>query len=203
MVPISACPSQGRAKIERPAPAGTIAPADQRQVVTGEGDVGTPARADARQLGLQGELLRAQLVGPDARRIDDVRGPQVEALAALQVVHMDAPGVAVDLQQARHVEPVGADGAEALGLAEDRQDKPRVVGLAVVEEVTAGRLPAGQRGQQLEDLLAADDPVARRAPGLLGLSSLRPRWRPAALLRASAGARGAQRRRSRSTDMTS
>ena len=68
------------------------------------------------------------------------------------------------LQQADGLEPVGEDGAEALGLGQHGQDQPGVVGLAVVEEVAAGRRAVGQRGQQLEDLRPGDHAVAGRAP---------------------------------------
>ncbi len=54
------------------------------------------------------------------------------------------------LEQAGHIEPVGADGAEALGLAEHGQHEPHVIGLAVVEQISARRLAAGERGKQLE-----------------------------------------------------
>ncbi len=75
------------------------------------------------------------------------------------------------------VHAIGADGAEALGLAEDRQDEPHVVGLAVIEQVPARRLARGERGQQLEHFLAGDRAVALGAPRLdcLGLRRRRRR----------------------------
>ena len=109
---------------------------------------------------------RAQLVGPHAGRVDDVRGAHVEALAALDVERAHAVRASVALEQSGDVDAVGADRAEALGLAEHRQHEPHVVGLAVVEQVAAGRLARGERRQQLEHLLAGDHAVALGAPGL-------------------------------------
>jgi hypothetical protein len=65
---------------------------------------------------------------------------------------------------AHRVQPVRDHGAEALRPAEDGQHEPDVVGLAVVEQVAAAGGPAGQGGQQLDDLLPGDHPVARRTP---------------------------------------
>ena len=123
-----------------------------------------PARAYARQLGLAVELLRAQLIRPHAGGVDDVRGAHVQALAALGIEHAHTGRAAVLHEQARDIHAVGAHRAEALGLAEHGQDEAHIVGLAVVEEVAAGGLACGQRGQQLRDLLAGDHAVARRAP---------------------------------------
>ena len=140
--------------------------ADERQIVVVDRDVRAAARTDARQLGLAVELLGPQLVRPDAGRVDDVRCTHVEGVAALDVEHRDPAGAAVALEQPRDLEAVRADGPEALGLAEHREDEAHVVGLAVVEQVPARRLARGERGQQLDDLLAGDHAMARRAPGL-------------------------------------
>ncbi len=159
--------SEPRQREDRAAAAGRHdRAADQRQVLVPERDVRAAAGPDARQLGLVVELLRAQLVGPHAGGVDHVGGAHVEALAALAVESLHAMCATVALQQAGHVQAVGADRAEALGLAKDGEHESRVVGLAVIEEVAARRLAAGERRQQLQDLLAGDDPVALRAPRL-------------------------------------
>jgi len=62
------------------------------------------------------------------------------------------------------LEPVRADRAEALGLAEHGEHEPRVVGLTVVEQIAARRVAPRQRRQQLDHLLAGDQPMALRAP---------------------------------------
>ena len=90
---------------------------------------------------------------------------------------------------AGHLEPVGADRTEPLGLAEHGQHEPRIVGLAVVEQVAAGRLARAERRQQLDDLLAGDHAVARRG-------SSRPR-------RPRRARRAARRPRSRGVAITS
>ena len=59
---------------------------------------------------------------------------------------LHARGAALALQQAGHVEAVGAHRTEPLRLPEHGQDEARVVGLAVVEQVAAGRLAGGERG---------------------------------------------------------
>ena len=95
-------------------------------------------------------------------------------LAALRVAHADAARAAAVLEQLGDLEPVGAHRAEALGLGEHGQHEAAVVGLAVVEQVAGRRRAAGQRGQQLDDLVAGDHAVA------LGLQSLDRRLAPAA-----------------------
>ena len=146
--------------------------ADQRQVLVAERDVRAAARPDARQLGLVVQLLRAQLVGPHAGRVDHVRGAHLEAARrsrrrapARRCARPSRSSSPVD------VEAVGADRAEALGLAEHGQHEAHVVGLAVVEQVAAGRLARGERRQQLEHLLAGDHAVALRAPGLAAVEA--------------------------------
>ena len=68
--------------------------------------------------------------------------------------------------------PLRSDGAEALGLAEDRQDQAHVVGLAVVEEVGAGGVARRQRRDQLGGLLAGDRAVAVGVPVVVLLAQL-------------------------------
>jgi hypothetical protein len=169
-----------------------------------QGHVRPAARPDPRQLGLVVQLLRPQLVGPHAGSVYDVGRADVEPRAALAVVHLHALRPAVALEQAGHVQPVGAHRAEALGLAEHGQDEPDVVGLAVVEQVAAGRLAIAQRRQQVEHLLPGDHAMALRAPRFLAgdfgrgcrlRAELGGRLRPAALgaerSRALAAARAA------------
>ena len=126
----------------------------QRQVLAIEDHVRAAAGANARQLGLVVELFRAQLIGPHAGRVDHVRGAHLELRAALGVQRPHAPRASVLLQQPGDPQPVGADRAEALGLAEHGQHEADVVGLAVVEQVAARRLARGERRQQLDHLLA-------------------------------------------------
>ena len=134
------------------------------QALGREDDVRAAAGPDHRHLGLVVELVGADAVRPHAGGVDDRLGRDRERLAGLGVADLGAAGAAALLDQPGHLEPVGEHGPEALGLAEHGQDQPHVVGLAVVEEVAAGGLAAGQRGQQLDDLVAADHAVARRAP---------------------------------------
>ena len=79
-------------------------------------------------------------------------------------------GAPVAVEQAGDLGAVDADGAVALGLAEDRQHEADVVGLAVVEQVRLARLARRERRDHLDDLVAVDRPMAVRAP-----SSPRPR----------------------------
>ena len=99
-------------------------------------------------------------VGPHAGRVDHVVGADRELLAGLGVAHLYArlrePS---SLQQLDHLEPVGADRAEPLGLAEHGQHEPRVVGLAVVEQVAAGRVAVARARA------AARRPPRRRSSG--------------------------------------
>ena len=152
--------------------------------------------------------LRAQLVGPHAGRVDDVRRAHVEASPLSQSSALHAVRAPVALEQPGHVEAIGAHRAEALGLAEHGQHEAHVVGLAVVEQVAAGRLARGERGQQLEHLLAGDHAVALRAPGLAALGRLGVGAGSAGRLalggaRAPPGASAADRRRPDRTDITS
>src|SRR4029077_7292079 len=110
---------------------------------------------------------RGQPVGPDTRCVDDVRGTDVELLTALAVERTDTACSTVAFEQAQCVHAVGTARAEALGLAEDGQDQANVVGLTVIEQISAGRLARGERGQQLDDFLARDHNVAIRTPGVV------------------------------------
>ena len=146
-------------------------PRAQRQVRLREDQVGAPARADLRHLRLVVELLGAQPVRPHAGRVDDVARAHDERLAAARVAREHAGGAAALEPQLLDGEVVGADRAEALGLAEHGQHEPHVVGLAVVEEVAGTRLARRERRQQLEHLLAGDRAVAVGAPGLGGAAA--------------------------------
>ena len=140
------------------------------------------AGADDRHLGLVVQLVGAQAVGPHAGGVDDAVGADLERLAAGGVADAHparAPGV---LQQVDDLQAVGAHRPEALGLAEHREHEPRVVGLAVVEQVAGGRIAGGERGQLLADLVAADDAMAVGAPvGGGAIPAARPAAAPAAL----------------------
>jgi len=127
--------------------------ADERQILLAQDQVRAAAGTNA-QLRLVVELFGAQPIGPHAGRVDHVRRAQLQFRAALGVARAHAPRAAVALEQPGDVHAVGADRAEAFGLAEHRQHEPHVVGLAVVEQVAARRLARGERGQQLEHLLA-------------------------------------------------
>ena len=70
------------------------AAADERQVLVAQRDVRPAAWGDARHLRLVVQLLGAQPVGPDAGRVDDVRGPDDELGAARGVAHLHAGGAA-------------------------------------------------------------------------------------------------------------
>jgi hypothetical protein len=143
--------------------------AHEWQIVTADGEVGAAAWPDTWQLRLVVQLLRAQLVRPHSGRVHHVCGAHLELRAALAVERSHAVRPAVALEQPRDADAVGAHSAEALGLAEHRQHQAHVVGLTVVEQVAARRLACRKRGQQLDDLLAGDDAVALRAPGLIVL----------------------------------
>ena len=87
-----------RQREDRPARAGRHdRAADERQVLVAQRHVGAAARPDDRQLGLVVQLLRAQPIGPHSRRVDDVLGTHVEALAALLVAHLNAVSAPVAL----------------------------------------------------------------------------------------------------------
>ena len=81
----------------------------------------------------------------------------------------DARRAPVLLHELGDLDPVGADGPEALGLGEDREHQPRVVGLAVVEEIAGGRRAARQgrheldHGQQVRRVAGVHDEAARTA----------------------------------------
>jgi hypothetical protein len=110
------------------------------------------------------QLVGAQPVGPDARRVDHAGGADLQLPIALAVTQLRADGAAALLQQADRVHPVDHHRPEALRFPEHGEHEPRVVRLAVVEEVAAARLAPGERRQQFRDLVAVDDPMAGRAP---------------------------------------
>ena len=158
-------------------------PGRQRERLVGERDVRAARGADARHLGLVVQLLGAQPIGPHAGGVDHVVGAQLEALAAERVAHADAARAPAVVEQVGDLHAVGAHRAEALGLGQDGEHQAAVVGLAVVEEIARGRRAAGQRGQPLDDLVAADHAMALGLP----VAQRRSRRR--------AGARGPSRRR--------
>ena len=143
-------------------------------------------RADPRQLSLVVELVAAQAIGPNAGRVDDVRGAH-EQLLATHAIARDHPGRPAPLErELLDGETVCADRAEALGLPEHGQDEADVVGLTVIEQVAGTRLARRERRQEIADLAAVDDAMARGAPALLGLCHRAP----AAAARALAPAPG-------------
>ena len=108
-------------------------------------DVRAAAGADAGHLGLVVELVGAQLVGPHARGVDHARG--ITSNSRRWPRRAPRPGGAtVALHQPADLEPVGAHGAEALGLAQHGEHEPGVVGLAVVEQVAGRRLADASAG---------------------------------------------------------
>ena len=157
--------AQPRQREDRaPAACGHDRPGPERQRLVREGDVRAPRGADARHLGLVVQLLGAQPIGPHARGVDHVVGAQLEALAAQGVAHADAARAPAVVQEVGDLHAVGAHRAEALGLGQHREHEAAVVGLAVVEQVARGRPAGGQRRQALDDLVAADHPVAVGLP---------------------------------------
>jgi len=92
------------------------------------------------------ELVRPDPVGPHAGGVDHVSRADVELTAILGVKQLDDRLAALGREQLGHLQPVGADRAEPLGLAQHGQDEPGVVGLAVVEQVPAAR-PAILQGR--------------------------------------------------------
>ena len=135
-----------------------------REVVAVDQHVGAAARLDPRHVLLLDHLLGADAVGEDAGRVDDVLGLDLEALARLGLEHGDAGGAPVGGEDLGHLGAVQHHRAEALGLAEDREHEPHVVGLAVVEEVGVARVARLERRDHLEHLIAVDRPVAVRRP---------------------------------------
>ena len=127
----------------RPSPAGTMQAArPSGSFVQRHRDVGAAAGSDPRHLLLVEDLLRTDAVGPDAGRVDDVVGSDLEPLAGLGVATDDAVGPAVVRDQLGHPGAVAEHGAEALRLAQDGEHQAHVVGLAVVEEVGLARARA-------------------------------------------------------------
>ena len=125
--------------------------------------MGAAAGRDPRHVLLLDDL-GTDPVGPDAGRVDDVLGLDLEAFPRLGLDRGDADRAALAREHLGHLSPVQHDRAEALGLAEDRQGQPHVVGLAVVEEVGVVGLLWLQRGNQLQHLVAVDRAVAVRRP---------------------------------------
>ena len=98
VVPIRVRPYQGRAKIARPSPAGTMQAAlAGREVVAVDQHVGAAAGRDPRHVLLLDRLLGADAVGEDAGRVDHVVGLDLDPLARLGLDEGDAGGAAVAL----------------------------------------------------------------------------------------------------------
>ena len=94
-------------------------------------------------------------VGPDAGRVDDVVGLDLDPLARVGLDEGDAGGAAAAASDLDHLGAVQHHRAVALGLAQNGQHEADVVGLAVVEEVgvlgrarrAPGPSPAPRRGR--------------------------------------------------------
>ena len=69
------------------------------------------------QLGLGVELLGPDPVGPHAGGVDDVLRAHLDRLARCRLPGTDDVPAVVVAQDLGHLEPVGEDRAEALGLA--------------------------------------------------------------------------------------
>ena len=127
-------------------------------------------------------LLAVQLLGPDpvrphAGRVHDVRGRDREALAGVALLAYDPRGAPLLLDQLDRARAVHAHRAEPLRLAQHREDEPRVVRLAVVEEIGRGGIARLERRHQLEHLGGVDRAMAVGAPVLATLErglALRP-----------------------------
>src|SRR5207248_3026307 len=116
---------------------------DDRDLLARERDVRAAARADVRNLRLRMELFASDAICPHAGRVHDVVGADLEAAPARAVFARDPARAAVLVHELEHVAAVRDDGTEALCLAEDGENEPDVVGLAVVEEVAGARLARG------------------------------------------------------------
>ena len=176
--PISARPYQGRTKIGALLPrrddARRVA---DRQVVGRERDVRAAAGRDPRDLLLGQDLVGPDAVGPDAGRVDDVRRPGPRGARPTRPRVKATPAARPSsIEDLGHLGAVQQHRPEALGLAQDRQDEPDVVGLAVVEEVGRVGLERGQRRDQLRGLLAGDRAVAVGRPVLPSSRPCSARW---------------------------
>ena len=124
--------------------------------------MGAPARCDLRDVLFPFDFARPDLVGPDPGRVDDVVGLDDHSFARCDFGELDLPGLAALLQHPGDVGAVQADRAEALGLAQHGEDEPRVIGLAVIEEVGRFRVARLQGRDQFEQLFPVDRPVPVR-----------------------------------------
>src|SRR6185295_19525868 len=147
----------------------------ERKLLGRDRDVRAPAGGNPGHLLLGEDLLWADAVGPDARRVDHVGRPDLEALAALGVRADDAGGPAAVRDQLDHLGAVHEHGAEARRLAQHGEHQADVVGLAVVEQIRLLGVPRCQRRDQLRRLVAWDRAVAVRRPVVtLGVLAGRP-----------------------------
>ena len=170
-----------RQREDRPPAAGRDdrAAGRERQVFAAQRDVRAAAGPDARDLRLVVQLVGAQPVRPDAGRVDDVRRAHDELAPAGPLAHPHAGGAAGPVaDELEHFDAVRADRAEALGLGEHGEHEPRVVGLAVIEEIAGRRRARGERRHELEHLVAGDRAVALGAP-VRGIVRWRGRRAPA------------------------
>jgi hypothetical protein len=172
VVPISVRPYQGEREDHPPFAGGDDAGGTaHRQVARVDDQVGAAAGRDSRHVLLL-DHLGADRVGPDAGRVDDVVGVDLDPFARVGLDEGDAGPAAAAACDLDHLGAVQHDRAVALGLAEDGEDEADVVGLAVVEEVGVVGVARGERRDQLQHLVVADRAVAIRGPPLLVLASL-------------------------------
>ena len=145
--------------------------------------MGAAAGRDPGHLGLGVELLGPDPVGPYAGGVDHVVGPDHELGSRSRGRVTVHPGAEVLGRPSwMTCSRLAQIGAEALGLAEHRQHQAGIVGLAVVEQIAAGR--AARRRSPA----AARSPPRRRSRGA-GPGSSRPRRAPGRLRRALRRAR--------------
>ena len=165
VVPTRVRPYQGRAKIARPSPAGTMQAADP---------VERSARSSSRwvpRLGLIRGTSSSSTTSSGRSRSAQTPVALTTLSAATSIRSPDSASTkATPLarpllrDQLGHLGPVQHHRAEPLGLAEDGEDEADVVGLAVVEEVGVVGVARLERGDHLEQLLAVDRPVAVGRP---------------------------------------
>ena len=165
VVPTRVRPYQGRAKIARPSPAGTMQAADP---------VERSARSSSRwvpRLGLIRGTSSSSTTSSGRSRSAQTPVALTTLSASTSIRSPDSASTKATparlpllRDQLGHLGAVQHHRAEPLGLAEDREDEADVVGLAVVEEVGVVGVAGLERGDHLEQLLAVDRPVAVGRP---------------------------------------
>ena len=152
----------------------------QRQRLRRDGDVGAAAGRDPRHLLLVVDLLGPDPVGPDAGRVDDVVGLDLEALAGLGVDAGDAGGAPVAVEQ---LGDLGAVQRTPRRSARPRRGSSAPGGRRRSGSRRRGRRSRGSRRRQRRDQLERP-PRRRSCGGGRAPSSRRPRARSARSRRA-------------------